>query len=157
MEEKILAYINGASQLITMGTAVVMAYLAWKTYLKEPVQPMQPAAGGAMPSAQSGTSELLVFDTRKQQTTLRVSPEGLECFLRDKGRGTVKRQWIIPVSELPAILESERIRVNSAYKPNTGLFAIGPRVNWMYSKHLFPEARFLEDEIRRLLALQAQS
>ena len=60
--------------------AVVAAYLVYKQYLQPLAQEAEPdvAIDG---TAASMNSKLVVFDTSKQRTLLKIGSQGLECWL----------------------------------------------------------------------------
>ena len=59
--------------------------------------------------------------------------------------------WTITYGEAARILENHDYGVNPGFKLSSGLFFIGHRRNWLYSKKLFPQPIQLESAIRRML------
>jgi len=143
--------IQASTQIISTLIAGVVAFLAWKTYLKEPAQESEPEAPQGVREERKLLTSLVVFDTKKQTTTLKVSDIGLECHLKNKEKGQERLQWTISTNDASIYLERKQYRVYPGYKANTGTFSIGPRTNWLYSKKLFPEAIYLEDQIKLIL------
>ena len=139
------------TQIIGTIIAIIMAYLAWKTYLKKPHQGPEPAHTEDTEAEVGPLRTMIVFDTTQQQTTLRATGQGIECHLEDKKQGQIQHQWTISKHQCREILKNKRYSVNPGYKANTGLFAIGQRTNWLYSKKLFPESYYLEDALRQIL------
>ena len=116
----------------TFITAAVAAWVAYKKYIKEETSTPTP-------------NRLVVFSTSQQTTELRATEGGLECYLfdirpnRDKGL-----QWQIPIEEL----KDAKISVcPSKNHPEWGLFSVGPKYNWYYSKSLFKTDKDLHDAI----------
>jgi hypothetical protein len=112
-------------------------------------------ASGLPMSAQPAPRELVVFRTKQQRTYLRVSKAGIECHLDDDRPEKRGHQWTISRDEASRILQGNRILVNPDHTDNSGLFTIGDRRNWMYSKKLFPEPSLLEQALRELLEAAA--
>jgi hypothetical protein len=92
---------------------------------------------------------LEVYHTEYQITDLRATEYGLELYLFDNREERKKGlQWKIPVEKL----ENIEVRVYP-YKNHTesGLFAIGPKYDWLYSKSLFPSEQELYDAIHSMI------
>lgn len=140
-----------ATQIITAGTAVTIAWLAYKNYLKAPEQESEPESEIAPDSEPETLKEAVVFKTSKQTTRLVVSSRGLECHLKDVRVGRGGHQWTISPMEVRNILAHGNYYVNPGYKANSGTFSIGKKRNWLYSKHLFPEPEYLHGLITQLL------
>ena len=97
-------------------------------------------------------SETVVFKTSNQTTRLKVTTKGLECYLEDSRPGKRSgHQWTLTKDQSKEILSSRDYRIYPGYKLYSGVFSIGPRKNWLYSKKLFPEPSLLELELERLL------
>ncbi len=132
-------------------TAVVMAFLAYRTYLKTPEQESEPKKGKADADTESELKQLTVFKTSKQETILRITPQGLECHLNDTRPNKGGHQWTLSKASVQHILATSNFFVNPGYKPRSGTFSIGQRRNWLYSKKLFPEPQYLRSAIKDLL------
>lgn len=143
-------WISALSGVGGMMIAAIAAYLAYKEYLKPPVQQPEPQTANAS-SAEIDETELVVFQTSKQRTLLKVGAAGLECWLLDKPTKDDKHQWTISPAEVNRILADKDVAVTPGYKANSGLFKIGKRRNWLYSKKLFPEPDYLHGELTDLL------
>jgi hypothetical protein len=92
---------------------------------------------------------LEVYHTEYQITDLRATEYGLELYLFDNRENAKKGlQWKIPIEKLPDI----EVRVYP-HKDHTksGLFAIGPKYDWLYSKSLFPSEQELYGAIHSLI------
>jgi hypothetical protein len=50
-----------------------------------------------------------------------------------------------------SVLENGNYRVTPGYRVHSGLFHIGPKRNWLYSKKLFSEPEQLEIALRELM------
>ncbi len=137
---------------ITAITAVIMAVLAYRTYLKTPEQEAEPEKETAPANLESTLTQITVFKTSKQETILKVTENGLECHLKDTRQGKGGHQWTINKFEAKKILDTSNFFVNTGYKVNTGTFSIGQRRNWLYSKKLFPAPEYLRSSIKELLS-----
>ncbi len=146
-----LDLIQASTQIITTFIASLMAYFAWKTYLKEPLQEAEPSEAKERRDLTEELTELIVFNTKKQKTTLKANDEGLSCYLKNKKDNTEQLQWSMSKDEARHYYSRNNFHVYPGYKANVGTFSIGPRRNWLYSKSLFPEAVYLEDEIKLIL------
>lgn len=145
-------WIQVITQTVIAVTAVVMAFLAYKTYLQPPVQPQEEEPDTASDeSADERLNEILVFKTSKQETWLSVLPQGLHCRIKDSREGRGGPQWTLSKTQSKEILGSGSFQVNSGYKVKTGTFTLGPRRNWLYSKVLFPEPDYLHGVLKQLL------
>lgn len=150
--EAIKEWVQVITQIITAGTAVVMAYFAYQTYLKAPEQEAESEPEFANDEgAQDKLDAVLVFKTSKQKTWLTVSPQGLECRIDDTRDGRGGHQWTLSKTKAQEILLSNSYKVNAGYKVSTGTFTLGPRRNWLYTKSLFPEAEYLHGVLKQLL------
>ncbi len=139
------------TQIVTAVTAVVMAVLAYRTYLRAPEQEEAEPENASDNEAEDSLREILVFRTSKQKTWLAVTDQGLSCRIDDARPGKGGPQWVLSKTEAKAILDSEAYHVNPGYKARTGTFTIGPRRNWLYTKSLFPEPDYLETVVKKLL------
>jgi len=140
------------TQTVMAITAVVMACLAYKTYLQPPVQPQEEEPDTASDeSADEELNEILVFKTSKQKTWLSILPQGLRCRIEDTREGKGGPQWTLSKIQAKEILGSGLFHVNPGYKVKTGTFTLGPRRNWLYSKVLFPEPDYLHGVLKQLL------
>ncbi|UII81069.1 hypothetical protein [Flagellimonas sp. CMM7] len=145
--------INTIAQVVMALTAVIMAYLAYMTYLKSPDQEDEPDDASLTPELENDSKLLsqVVFVTSKQETTLKVTNQGLECHLKDTRPDRGGLQWIIRPNEASIILQNSNFYVNPGFRSRTGRFNIGIRRNWLYSKNLFPEPDYLKSVIKELL------
>jgi len=145
-------WVQVITQSVTAITAVIMAILAYRTYLAAPEQEAESEPENAFDDTTSEhLNEVLVFKTSKQKTYLKVTKQGLACRIEDERDGKGGPQWLLSKQEVKAILDSIAFSVNPGYKVNTGKFTIGPRRNWLYTKSLFPEPDYLKSVIQRLL------
>lgn len=141
------------SALSTLGATVIagfMAFFAYKQYLQPPTQEVEPDLAKD-DAAEAVKSQLVVFETSKQRTRLNVSPGGLECWLLNKRTDEDKHQWTIGKTEIQRIINDRDFEVTPGYKAQTGLFKLGKRRNWLYSKKLFPEPDYLHGELLDIL------
>ena len=149
-EPSITDWISAIASLGGMVIAAITAYVAYREYLKPPVQLPDPQSAEAA-SANVNENELQVFNTSKQRTLLKIGSQGLECWLLDKTSKQDKHQWTISSAEARRIVDERDVIVTPGYKVNSGLFKIGKRRNWLYSKKLFPEPDYLHGELINLL------
>ena len=148
----VVEWVQVITQVVTAGTAVIMAVLAYKTYLQPPEQPSENEPEDAVnDSAEDTLSSILVFKTSKQETWLTVTEHGLSCRIDDTRKGKGGPQWTLTKTQVAEILNANAYHVNSGYKVRTGTFSIGPRRNWLYSKVLFPEPDYLYGVLKQLL------
>jgi hypothetical protein len=140
------------TQIVTAVTAVVMAFFAYRTYLSAPDQESEtdPESATDVEAAEELT-EILVFKTANQKTFLALTNQGIECRIEDVRAGKGGPQWIISRANAAAILESRAYQVNPGYKVKTGMFSIGSRKNWLYTKSLFPDPDYLQSVLKKLL------
>jgi hypothetical protein len=140
------------TQIVTALTAVVMAFFAYRTYLSAPEQETEADPESASePAEPEELTEMLVFKTSNQKTFLASTNQGLACRIEDTRSGKGGPQWTISRANAAAILESRAYHVNPGYKVKTGMFSIGPRKNWLYTKSLFPDPDYLQSVIKKLL------
>lgn len=140
------------SQIATTVIAIFGAWVAYQTLLRTPIQEPEPDVAEVSKEEVSLPSEVKVFETSKQTTSLKVSARGLECHLEDRRPGRKGgQQWTLTREEAREILSKHDYRVYPGYKFFTGVFSVGPRRNWLYSKKLFPEPSLLELELQKLL------
>ena len=145
-------WVQMLTQIATTVTAIMVARYAYLQYLKtEKQKPQQKAEIERDPAIEKSnvkkifSVKLVVFQTRKQKTSLIADENGLSCFLEDPNLDNSGIQWSIEPDEANEILQNNQIVVHAGYKPNTGTFNIGRRKNWLYSKKLFgSELAFLE-------------
>ena len=139
------------SKIATTLIAGFGVWIAYQTLLKTPAQEPEPKEAEVPEKEITTPSEAVVFKTSNQTTTLKVTEKGLECYLEDKrtGKGS-GHQWTLTKEQAKKILSSRDFRLYPSYKLYTGLFSIGPRRNWLYSKKLYPEPDLLELELERL-------
>lgn len=146
-------WVQVVTQIITASTAVILAVLGYKTYLKPPEQASQKEPDDAfVDEAEDRLTSILVFKTSKQETWLTITDKGLNCRIDDTRVGRGGSQWTLEKSQATQILNSNLFHVNSGYKVKTGTFTLGPKRNWLYSKVLFPEADYLHSVLKQLLA-----
>lgn len=144
-------WIQVITQIVTAFTAVVMAVLAYRTYLRAPEQEETEPENASDNQAEDILREVLVFRTSKQKTWLAVTEQGLACRIDDTRPGKGGHQWTLSKAGAKAILDSGAYHVNPGYKARTGTFTIGPRRNWLYTKSLFPEPDYLDTVVKKLL------
>lgn len=145
------------TQITTTVTAVVMAYFAWKAYLKPLEQESEPENATEDNEEYEHLKEVVVFKTSKQETTLKLTAQGIECHLKDIREGRGGHKWTISNGEARQILEYGYYYVNPGYKAATGTFTLGKRKNWLYSKKLFPEPEYLHGVLKQLLESTASN
>jgi hypothetical protein len=141
-----------STQILTTAIAAVGAWIAYRTLLRTPVQEPEPEKAAVSEAEATTPSEVKVFETSEQTTLLKITEKGLECYLDDRRPG--KRgglQWTLTRSQAKEILSKCDYRVYPGYSLRSGLFSIGARRNWLYSKKLYPEPSLLELELQRLL------
>ncbi|WP_299276421.1 hypothetical protein [uncultured Psychroserpens sp.] len=146
-----LDWINTSSQVIMAATAVITAVIAYRTFLKTPDQEEVSVGTTSDDTENAKITELTVFLTSKQETTLKIGTEGLICSLKDTRPNKGGIQWVISKAQAARILESKNYSVNPGYKASTGTFNIGIRRNWLYSKKLFSEPDILLRFLTELL------
>jgi len=138
MKKETIEIVQVTTQILGILIAAIMAYLAWRTYLKKPQQESEPSIAEDKEAKVGPIRELVVFDTSKQQTTLLATSQGIECYLENKKQSQKEKQWTLSKNDCMGVLKRKNYNVNPGYKANTGLFSIGHRTNWLYSKKLFP-------------------
>jgi hypothetical protein len=139
-------WISALSAAVTTLIAAVTAYYAYRQYLQPLAQEAEPDVA-IDKSASTLKSNLVVFETSKQRTELKIGPHGLECWLQDKSTKTPKHQWSLEKSKIQQIIAEKDFAVTPGYKAQTGLFRLGERRNWLYSKKLFPDPEYLRGEL----------
>lgn len=138
------------SQLTQTLVAIFGAWLGWKTFIKEEDQEAETIETSQ--AINSEITDIKIFETSKQTTTLKKTTSGIECHLDDRRSG--KRQgnrWTLSPKMAKEILVSNDIYVNPGIKLRTGFISIGTHRNWLYSKKLFPEPSLLHHRIIELL------
>ena len=130
--------ITALGSLITAFTAVLAGYIAWKKFVKE--------------DAKTATPNILsIFEWEKQSAELRATKEGLEYYLydvrpnRDKGN-----LWTLPIDRLKDARENINVSHSTRY-PEWGLFSIGEKTDWYYSRKLFKSEEAFKNEIKDLI------
>jgi hypothetical protein len=145
-------WVQVITQIVTAVIAIVMAMLAYNTYLQPPEQSSENEPEEAVnDEAEEKLKRILVFKTSKQKTWLSTSNQGLSCCIDDSREGKGGPQWTLTKTQITEILNSNSYHVNPGYKVKTGVFTIGPRRNWLYSKVLFPEPDYLHGVLKQLL------
>jgi TIR domain len=97
-------------------------------------------------------TQVKVLETSDQTAWLSVTENGLEYELAEMQFGEgVMRRWTLSRAETREVLSKHDYRVDPEYTERSGLFDVGPRRNWVYSKRLYPEPSLLTLEIQRLL------
>ncbi|MDG1891694.1 MAG: hypothetical protein P8L18_10320 [Verrucomicrobiota bacterium] len=145
-------WVQVITQIITAVTAVVMATLAYKTYLQPPEQISEDEPMDASDQNTKGIlNKVMVFKTSKQETWLEVLPTGLHCYINDTRENKGGPQWTIPKAEIGNILAFNQYAVNPSAKVKTGTFDIGQKKNWFYTKAYFPEPEYLHGVLHHLL------
>lgn len=148
----IVEIVQVVTGILTTLIAAIGVCVAYKTLLRTPVQEPEPDKAQAKEHEATVPSEVKVFETSKQTTLLRVTENGLECYLDDRRRGKRSgHQWTLTKSQTKEVLSNHDYEVYPGYRLHSGLFSIGPRRNWLYSKKLYPEPDLLKFDIRRLL------
>lgn len=139
------ALIEAIAAMVTAATAVISAWVAYKTFIKEE-------------HIEASANRLEVFSTRKQTTELRATEDGLELHLHDIRPGRGGLQWTLSKPQVKEILREDAISISptSRYE-KCGTFAIGPKRKWLYSKRLYPEEKKLHADIKRLLEAVVES
>ncbi|MDH5633998.1 MAG: hypothetical protein OEZ10_13545 [Gammaproteobacteria bacterium] len=144
--------IDIVSKIATTIFAGLGTWIAYQTLLRTPVQETEPAGAEAKGKETAIPSELLVFSTSTQTTKLKVTDMGLECYLDDRRPGKQSgHQWTLTKDQAKEILSSGDFRIYPGYKLYSGVFSIGHRKNWLYSKKLFPEPGILEAGLEKIL------
>jgi len=146
----IVEWVQMTTQIITVIITIIMAYLAYRTFL---ITPKQNSDIEKTELNNKNIDDLIVFETSKQRTRLIIDSQKnkINCFLLDKNRKNETLQWTIEKEEAAKIINSSNIYINPNYKPNTGTFSIGQKRHWLYSKNLFPEPDYLKGEIVDLI------
>lgn len=140
------------SSITNTVVGLVMAWLAYKTYLKAPEQTTEPEPDSASDeTAQEELHEILVFKTSRQETWLKSSPSGVSCRIVDTRPSKGGPQWNLSPDIVKSIVETRAYHVNPGYKVRTGTFTLGPKRNWLYTKSLFPEPDYLESVLKKLM------
>jgi hypothetical protein len=143
--------VNVVLQIATTIIAGFGAWVAYQTLISTPVQESEPENAEISEKEVKAPSEVRVFKTSKQSTWLKVTDKGLECHLEDNRKGKGGHQWTLSKQQSKEILSVRDYRIYPGYKLYSGVFSIGPRKNWLYSKKLYPEPSLLELELERLL------
>lgn len=127
-----------------------VAWLAWKTFLKEEAQ--EAVEVESVPEPEGEIPDLKLFETSKQTTWLTTTSNGLECRIDERREGKVGgHMWTMAPQQAQEVLDASDIHVNAGYKIRTGLLTIGNHTNWLYSKKLFPDAAGLQKQVIELL------
>jgi hypothetical protein len=139
IESSPLRWFEVISAVVTALTAVIMALVASKKYLRE-----------EHIVAHKDRKE--VFHTTKQTTELRATENGLELHLHDIRPGRGGLQWTLPPSTVEKVLKHDDFSVEPPLSTNEdGHFTIGNHKRWLYSRNLYPDPAELKSEIRSLL------
>ena len=154
---KITDIVSAGSALIAAITSVVMAVLAYRTYLKEPQETADVDEDKGQGSDSQIIDRLLIFKTSKQKTKLVIEAGELVCYLDDTREGRGGLQWRLSSEQARGIFAGKGVHANPNYRPRTGLVTIGPKRNWLYSKSLFPDHRILEEAVLSMLATVSES
>ncbi len=147
----IVEWVQVITEIVTAVTAVVMAVLAYRTYLMTPEQESEEEKVTTEVVAEDKVSQILIFKTSKQKTTLKITNQGLECHIEDSRKGKGGHQWTLTKHEVTNILKQQLYSVNPGVKATVGTINIGPRRGWLYSKSLFPDPDYLKGEIKQVL------
>lgn len=129
--------VDVVSKIATTVIAGFGAWAAYQTLLRTPIQEPEPEEAEVSENELYVPSETVVFKTSNQTTLLKVTEKGLECYLKDRRPRPIKRsehQWTLTKDQTKKILSSHDYRIYPSYKLYSGLFSIGPRKNWLYSK-----------------------
>lgn len=144
--------VNVGSQIATTLIAGFGAWVAYQALLRTPVQEAEPEEPEIPEPETIAPKSVKVFETLNQKTWLKVTGAGLECHLEDtRPNRRNGLQWRFTREQAGEILNARDFRVYPGYRLYSGVFVIGPRRNWLYSKRLYPEPSLLESEIERLL------
>jgi hypothetical protein len=146
--------VDVVSKIATTIIAGWGACIAYRTLLKIPSQEAEPTSAKTPKDGAELPNEAVVFATSDQTTTLRATDKGLECHLEDNRSGKESGlQWILSKEQSKKVLSTHDYRGYPSYKLYTGVFSIGPRRNWLYSKKIYSEPEILELELKRLLEI----
>jgi hypothetical protein len=145
---EIVEVVSNIAMTIIAGVGVWIAYM---TLLRMPTQETESEKGGSLKSETTIFSEVKVFETSKQTTWLKVTDQGLECYLYERRSNKGGLQWILTKGEAKEILSKGNYWVHPGYSLNSGVFSIGPRRNWLYSKKIYPEPNLLDLDLKKLL------
>jgi len=144
--------VDVVSKIATTLIAGFGAWVAYQTLLRTPTQEAEPEEAEVSEKEIMVPSEVEIFKTSNQTTRLKVTDKGLECYLEDSRSGKRSgHQWTLTKEQAKEIASSRDYRIYPGYKLYSGVFSIGPRKNWLYSKKIFPEPSLLELELERLL------
>ena len=144
--------VDVTTQIATTIIAGFGAWVAYRTLLKTPEQKPEEASAIADVNEAFNQKRVVVFQTTNQKTILSVTRDGLECHLEDERKSKPSGlQWRLTKDQASAILVARDFRAFPGYRLNSGVFSIGQRRNWLYSKKLYPEYSLLESEIETLL------
>lgn len=146
------AIIDVLSKIFTTIFAGFGALIAYQTLVRTPVQEPEPKSPSIGETELTTPTEIIVFKTSNQTTKLKATKKGLECYLQDsRPKKQSGRQWTLTTEQAQKILTSRNYRIYPGYKLYSGVFSIGARKNWLYSKKLFPEPSLLELELEKIL------
>ena len=143
-------WISAGSSVIATLVAIVMAVLAYLQFLRAPRQEVETHESNDV-IADTRLTQLLVFKTSKQKTHLRIVDGMIKCFLDDTRPNKGGHQWTLSRSQIKTILEKKDYHVNPGFKSRSGVFSLGPKKNWLYSKSIFPEPEYLYGALTELL------
>ncbi len=142
VEPSITDWVSALSSFGATFIAGITAWYAYKQYLQPPVQEVEPSAAQDVED-DAELTKVIVFRTSKQKTYLEITERGLECHLDDSRPNKGGHQWTLSKTQIQEILKNSDYSVSPGAKARTGLFSIGQRKNWLYSKALFPEPEYL--------------
>lgn len=145
--------------LMDVAQTGLLAFGTWygyKNFLATPNQEPQVTevadAAESISTGEPAHQETIVFKTNKQETKLRATARGLECELRDERPGKISgTQWVLSRDKLRQIQDGKDFRVVPGLRLKSGVFSVGPRHNWLYSKELFPDPIALEKRLGELI------
>ena len=130
--------ISALGSVITAVTAIIAGYIAWKKFIKEESMTATP-------------NRLTIFDWAKQTAELRATEKGLEYYLYDIRPDHEKGSfWTIPVDQLEESKNEISVYPSKDHS-EWGLFSIGRKTDWYYSKKLFKTENDLKNAIRDLI------
>lgn len=136
----------------TVGIAGFGLWIAYQAFLRTPVQKPQGTKSEVKGEGKIRPIELVLFETRKQRTTLEVEESGLvRCELLDKSTREHPVQWKLGKEEIEKVLKENDIKAHAGYKLKTGLLNVGSHRNWLYSKDLFYDEETIEYQVQQLL------
>lgn len=97
---------------------------------------------------------LVVFRSERQRTELLATEDGLVFYLSDiQPNEKAGSTYLLTFEDLRNVLKHDRIYIKKTNDPHKGLFTMGPRFEWLYSKLDYPESLKLKDALRNIAQL----